>query len=50
MTDIILELLERARGEDFEISYRSKNRFRFMGNGLTTRELNDEDLSFYMIK
>ncbi|KAL2205687.1 FAD/NAD(P)-binding domain-containing protein [Sarocladium strictum] len=44
------ELTESFRTEDFEIEYRSKNRFRIMGNGFTLREVNQEDLAFYIDK
>ncbi|TVY54851.1 putative sterigmatocystin biosynthesis monooxygenase stcW [Lachnellula cervina] len=44
------ECLEKDRGEDFDIRYRSPNRFRFLGNGFTQREANGENLSFYMTK
>ncbi len=40
--------LERARGEDFDIKYCSKNKFRFLGNGLTEMETDGSDLSFYV--
>ena len=49
-TASLSENLEHERGEDFEIGYRSGNRFRYMGNGLTTREIEGEDLSFYLKK
>ncbi|KAI3577578.1 hypothetical protein IWW34DRAFT_879257 [Fusarium oxysporum f. sp. albedinis] len=42
------EMLEEFRTEDFVFKYTSKNRFQFMGNGLTFREKNDEDLAWYM--
>lgn len=42
--------MENIRGEDFDITYRSKNRFRFMGNGYTEREVNDGDLAFFVKK
>ncbi|KAJ9621616.1 hypothetical protein H2203_007105 [Taxawa tesnikishii (nom. ined.)] len=46
------EMLEEIRGEEFEIEYRSKNRFSFMGNGMTTYEVKDGigkvDLAYYM--
>jgi hypothetical protein len=46
------EILEEWRAEDFEFEYRSKNRFSFMGNGLTIREVRNgpggEDLGFYV--
>lgn len=31
------DMIEKLRPEDFDIVYRSKNRFRFMGNGRTKR-------------
>jgi len=43
-------LTESFRTEDFELEYCSKNRFRIMGNGLTSREVNQEDLAFYVDK
>ena len=40
---------EGLRGEDFEIKYRSQNRFRFFGNGLTTKDMDlDADLAEYL--
>ena len=44
------EILESFRVEDFDIEYRSANRFCFMGNGTTMREKSGGDLSFYMEK
>lgn len=44
------ELTESFRTEDFDLEYNSKNRFRIMGNGLTRREVNQEDLAFYVDK
>jgi cation diffusion facilitator CzcD-associated flavoprotein CzcO len=39
----------RLRPEDFEIHYRSANRWRFLGNGFTEYELQDgNDLSYYI--
>ena len=39
------------RTEDFDIEYRSANRFRFMGNGFTEFELNPKnDLAWYVEK
>ena len=39
----------RLRPEDFDIRYRSANRFRFLGNGFTEYELTDgNDLSYYI--
>jgi len=42
------EILEEFRSEDFEFEYRSRNRFAFMGNGITMREAMGEDLAFYV--
>jgi hypothetical protein len=44
------EILDEFRTEDFEYKYISGNRFRFLGNGMTFREKNDEDLAWYMRK
>ncbi|BCS17689.1 flavin-containing monooxygenase [Aspergillus puulaauensis] len=45
------ELVSDIRGEDFEIQYRSPNRFRFLGNGFTEYELDDtSDLAWYIEK
>lgn len=44
------EMLDEFRTEDFEYEYTTQNRFQFMGNGLTLREKNNEDLAWYMRK
>ena len=44
------EMLDVLRGEDFTIKYNSANRFAFMGNGFTKREVDGESLSFYLEK
>ncbi|KAK4555055.1 hypothetical protein LTR86_007821 [Recurvomyces mirabilis] len=45
------DMIEHIRPEDFEIRYRSKNRFRFMGNGRTKMEYDPKaDLAFYLHK
>lgn len=43
-------MLERFRGEDWEYTYhgRSGNRFQYLGNGLSTKELGDEDSTWYL--
>jgi cation diffusion facilitator CzcD-associated flavoprotein CzcO len=42
-------MLEELRGEDFEITYRSANRFRFYGNGLTALDMSENpNLAFYL--
>ena len=44
-------LLSDIRGEDFEVIYNTANPFRFMGNGFTEFEMNEEsDLSWYVEK
>ncbi|ETI21297.1 hypothetical protein G647_07643 [Cladophialophora carrionii CBS 160.54] len=43
------EMVETIRPEDFDLRYRSRNRFRFMGNGFTKFELTDGvDLAWYV--
>ena len=42
------EATHEVRGEDFDIQYRSRNRFRFLGDGWTQWEKDDGDLTFYM--
>jgi hypothetical protein len=42
------EFLEAFRSEDFDFDYWTPNRFQFLGNGLTKREMNNEDLAFYV--
>jgi cation diffusion facilitator CzcD-associated flavoprotein CzcO len=45
------EMVDAIRPEDFEIVYRTRNRFRFMGNGRTKREYDPgADLAFYLEK
>jgi hypothetical protein len=44
------EMLEDFRTEDFDFEYSSKNRFQYMGNGITRREDNGHDLAWYMQK
>lgn len=45
------EMVDHIRPEDFEIVYRTRNRFRFMGNGRTRREYDPHaDLAFYLQK
>jgi len=42
-------MLEGVRGEDFEIEYGSRNRWRFFGNGLTGLDMQDgADLAWYL--
>jgi hypothetical protein len=42
------DMMSTQRGEDFEIKYRSKNRFNFFGNGVTQRDVEGGDLAYYL--
>lgn len=42
------EVLEEFRTEDFEFAWRNRNRFSFMGNGITIREEKKGDLAYYV--
>jgi hypothetical protein len=42
------DMMSTQRGEDFNIKYRSKNRFSFFGNGVTQRDVEDSDLASYL--
>ncbi|PGH04287.1 hypothetical protein AJ79_07134 [Helicocarpus griseus UAMH5409] len=42
------EMIQHIRGEDFNITYRSKNRWNFLGNGFTQREADGGDLGYYI--
>jgi len=43
------QMIQDIRGEDWDIVYRSRNRFRFMGNGFTELEMREgADLAFYV--
>ncbi|KAF5591075.1 steroid monooxygenase [Fusarium pseudoanthophilum] len=41
-------MLENPRYEHYNIQYRSRNRFEFMGNGFTLPEVNGGDLAWYL--
>lgn len=43
-------MLEAFRTEDFDLSYHQKNRFAFMGNGLTELEASGGNLGSYIEK
>ena len=44
-------ILSEIRAEDFEITYRTANPFRFMGNGFTAFEMDEKsDLAWYVEK
>lgn len=45
------EMIDTIRPEDFDIRYRSKNRFRFLGNGKSKLEATPgSDLAYYVYK
>jgi hypothetical protein len=41
-------MLEQFRGEDFEYGYEKRNRFTYLGNGFSTKELGDGDKTWYL--
>uniref|UniRef100_A0A8H7K2J8 FAD/NAD(P)-binding domain-containing protein n=1 Tax=Bionectria ochroleuca TaxID=29856 RepID=A0A8H7K2J8_BIOOC len=42
-------MLEQFRGEDWEYTYtQGRNRFRYLGNGFSTKELGDSDSTWYL--
>lgn len=41
-------MMEHPRFEDYDIVYRSPNRYEFMGNGFTLREVAGEDVAWYL--
>jgi cation diffusion facilitator CzcD-associated flavoprotein CzcO len=43
-----LELMSKPRWEDFDIEYLVRNRYDFLGNGRTRRELEGWDLAYYV--
>lgn len=43
-----LESLQETRLQDFEFTYDNVNRFAYLGNGLSTREANDQPLGWYI--
>ncbi|KAH8810645.1 hypothetical protein F5884DRAFT_779950 [Xylogone sp. PMI_703] len=42
------DMIKDIRGEDFNITYHSRNRWKFLGDGFTQREVDKGDLSFYV--
>lgn len=42
-------MISEIRPEDFEIRYRTKNRFRFMGNGRTKMEYDPKAVSLCLL-
>lgn len=42
------EAMRTVRWEDFEVKTMEKNRFAYLGDGLTAREYDGRDLSWYL--
>ncbi|PVH71109.1 FAD/NAD(P)-binding domain-containing protein [Cadophora sp. DSE1049] len=43
-----MDVVKTPRWEDYEIEYMNQNPFMFMGNGISAREHNKEDLTYYL--
>jgi len=43
-----LESIRNPRLQDFEFTYQSANRFAYLGNGLTLRDIKKEELGWYI--
>ncbi|KAH6711188.1 hypothetical protein BKA61DRAFT_556177 [Leptodontidium sp. MPI-SDFR-AT-0119] len=43
-----MDVVKIPRWEDYEIEYMNENPFMFMGNGISAREANKEDLTYYL--
>ena len=41
-------LLRRPRLQDYDMDYRSKNMWSWLGNGFSTRDYNGTDLTWYL--
>lgn len=41
-------MLEESRGEDFDYVKSTKNRFAYLGNGFSTREMLGADQTWYL--
>ncbi|KAJ9646660.1 hypothetical protein H2204_000352 [Knufia peltigerae] len=42
------DMVEDIRGEDFDITYTSKNQWKFLGDGFTQLEVDNGDLGYYI--
>jgi len=42
-----MELLAKPRFEDFDIKYRSRNMWQFLGNGFSKRDIDGRDITWY---
>lgn len=43
-----LDVLKTPRYEDYDIIYRSANKFTYLGNGFSSKEFDGSDLSYYL--
>ena len=43
-----LEVMNKPRWEDYEVTYLSRNRFDYLGNGRTILEIEGGDLAYYL--
>jgi len=41
-------MLEQPKAEDYDYTYFSQNRFEYLGNGFSTRELEGRDQTWYL--
>lgn len=42
-----MELIEHPRYEDYDIKYKSGNRWAFLGNGFSTRDYDGRDITWF---
>ncbi|EXJ87185.1 hypothetical protein A1O3_04144 [Capronia epimyces CBS 606.96] len=42
-----MEILEKPRFEDFEIKYKNRNRWQFLGNGFSLRDIDGRDITWF---
>jgi len=42
-----MELISHPRYEDYDIKYLSRNRWHWLGNGFTQRDVNGQDITFF---
>ena len=43
-----MEVIATPRYEDYDIKYRNRNIWHFLGNGFSTRDTDGRDLTWYM--
>jgi hypothetical protein len=42
-----MELIEHPRYEDYDMEYKSENRWAFLGNGFSTRDYDGRDVTWF---